>query len=107
MSKIFIITVLCLVTGITFADDQSSQLKKLLNRKITFPESVQLTEKTSVEIQFEIMPDGCVAVTASKGNPEIINYIAEKISNLKVPYNQGDKNVFIYKFTFEKELSHH
>lgn len=107
MKKIFIITVLCLVTGITFADDQSSQLKKLLNRKITFPESVQLTEKTSVEIQFEIMPDGCVAVTASKGNPEIINYIAEKISNLKVPYNQGDKNVFIYKFTFEKELSHH
>lgn len=104
MKKILFLSVFCLITGMTFADDHSSQLKKLLNRKIIFPESLKITEKTTVEIQFEIMNDGCVAITAFEGNPAIVNYISEKISNIKIPYNQLDKKVFVYQFIFEKEL---
>lgn len=102
--KSMMIVLLALTANFSFAgDDSSVKLKKLLNRKIIFPEQLNITEKTTVEIQLEIMPDGCLALTASNGNSDLVNYIADKIQNLKLTYNQGDNNVFVYHFTFENE----
>jgi hypothetical protein len=107
MKKILMIALLVFTATYSFAgDDQSLKIKKLLNRKIIFPEQLKITEKTTVQIQLEIMPDGCLALTQSNGNSEIINYIASRIENYKLSYNQDGNNVFIYQFTFEKELSH-
>lgn len=102
--KSMMIVLLALTTNFSFAgDDQSLQIKKLLNRKIIFPEQLVITETTTVQIQLEIMPDGCLALTASKGNSELIDYISNKIQDIKLAYNQGGNNVFIYQFTFENE----
>lgn len=104
MKKLMMIALLVFTATYSFAgDDQSLKIKKLLNRKIIFPDQLEITEKVSVEIQLEIMPDGCLALTGSSGNTEIINYIASRIENCKLAYNQDGNNVFLYHFTFEKE----
>jgi len=104
MKKLIITAVLTISTLFTFAtDDQSQQIRKILNRKIIFPDHMELTQTVSIEIQLEIMPDGCLALTAYKGNEAVSNYIARKIEDIKLVYQPEGKNIFVYKFTFEKE----
>ncbi len=105
MKKIILTTALAFATLFTFAgDDQSAQLRKILNRKIIFPDNMELTQTVSIEIQLEIMPDGCLALTAYKGDAAVSNYIAGKIEDIKLVYHPDGKNIFVYKFTFEKEI---
>lgn len=105
MKKILFTTAFALATLFTFAgDDQANQLRKMLNRKIIFPDNMEMTQTVSIEIQLEIMPDGCLALTAYKGNEAVSNYIAGKIEDIKLTYQPDGKNIFVYKFTFEKEL---
>lgn len=106
MKKIMIIAILSLVTGFAQAgEDQSSALKKIINRKISFPEKLNLTEKTTVEIQVQIVENGCLEITASNGNQEVVDFIYEKLSNYKLPYNVDGNNTYSFKITFEKEHS--
>lgn len=106
MKKLIIIAILSLTTGFAFAgNDQTSALKKLINRKISFPEKLIQQESTTVEIQLEIMENGCIEVTASNGNQEIVDYIYEKLGSYKLPYNAEGNNTYAFKFTFKKEVS--
>lgn len=106
MKKIIIIAILSLTTGFAFAgNDQTTALKKLINRKISFPEKLVQEATATVEVQLEIMKDGCIEVIASNGNQEIIDFIYEKLGNYKLPYNPEGNNTYAYKFTFKKELS--
>lgn len=102
--KIFLIAALTLSAGFSFAtDDQTQLLRKLINRKVTFPTQLMTEEKTTVEIQLQIMEDGCLELTASNGNQAIVDFIYERISSVRLPYNQNGKNTYVYTFTFQKE----
>ncbi len=104
MKKLIILAILSLTTGFAFAgNDQTTALKKLINRKISFPEKIIQEESITVEIQLEIMENGCIEVTASNGNQAVVDYIYDKLGNYKLPYNVEGNNTYAFKFTFKKE----
>jgi len=84
--------------------EASVEIKKAINKVMTYPLMQNKKMQGTVEVSFKIDQNGEVDIVHIEStNPELIEYVVKKLSQIKLKESATNGKTIRYKFVFKKQ----